>query len=87
MLKRIPHTEMEILTGIQTSFDYLAMQQRLGKYYLKFLNIISNMKKTGDFIKIGSGPGYQTARVAERNRDARIQALEPSYDLSVMITK
>jgi len=64
MLKRIPHSEMEIIKGAQTAEDYLAMQQRLGKYYLKFLNIISNMKKTGDFIEIGSGPRYQTARVA-----------------------
>lgn len=81
MPKRIPHTEMEIITGAQRACDYLAMQQRLGKYYLKFLDMLGNLKKTGDFLEVGSGPGYQTAKVAERNPSARIQAIEPSFDM------
>jgi ubiquinone/menaquinone biosynthesis C-methylase UbiE len=82
MPKRISHTESEVITGKQTAEEYLAMQQRLGKFYLKkFLEILDDQKKTGAFLEIGCGPGYQTARVAEHNKEIRIQALEPSSDM------
>lgn len=82
MLRRIPHTAMEVITGKQTAEEYLAMQQKLGKFYLKgFLAILEDQKKTGDFLEIGCGPGYQTAQVAKHNKHSRIQALEPSSDM------
>jgi ubiquinone/menaquinone biosynthesis C-methylase UbiE len=82
MLRRIPHAELEVITGKQTAEEYLAMQRRLGKFYLKkFLEILRDQNKTGDFLEIGSGPGYQTARVAQLNQLSRIQALEPSADM------
>ena len=82
MPKRIPHIESEVITGKQQAEEYLEMQQRLGRFYLKqFLRILNGQKKTGDFLEIGSGPGYQTVQVAESIQDAKIQALEPSSDM------
>lgn len=82
MFKRVAHTDLQVIQGKQTAEEYLAMQEKLGKFYLKkFLAILDDQKRTGDFLEIGSGPGYQTARVAERNRESRIKALEPSSDM------
>jgi len=85
MFKRIPHTESQVITGKQTTEEYLEMQKRLGEFYLrKFLEILDSQKKSGEFLEIGPGPGYQTARVAEHNQESRIQALEPSSDMIVI---
>ncbi|VVB63717.1 Ubiquinone/menaquinone biosynthesis C-methyltransferase UbiE [uncultured archaeon] len=68
--------------GKQTAEEYLAMQQKLGRFYLRnFLKILGNQNKAGNFLEIGCGPGYQTAKVAEHNQKCRIQALEPSSDM------
>ncbi len=79
---RVPHGEMEILSGRKTAEDYLRMQQAMGRFYLKgFLASLARLHRSGDFLEIGSGPGYQTAQVARRHPGARIQALEPSSDM------
>jgi len=42
MPKRIPHTDLEIITGEQTTDQYLEMQKRMGRFYLsKFLSVLS----------------------------------------------
>ena len=82
MPKRNPHIESEVITGKQQAEEYLEMQKRLGRFYLKqFLRILNSQEKTGDFLEIGSGPGYQTVQVAECIQDAKIQALGPSSDM------
>ena len=82
MAKRIPHTDLEVITGEQSVEEYLAMQKKLGRFYLgRFLRILASQKKKGRFLEIGSGPGYQTAEIAERNRDSEIVAVEPSADM------
>ena len=82
MPKRIPHSDLEVITGQQTSEDYLEMQKRLGKFYLGgFLKLLAQQKKTGRFLEVGSGPGYQTAEVAKKNPEVEITAVEPSSDM------
>lgn len=82
MPKRIPHSDLEVITGQQTSEDYLEMQKRLGKFYLRgFLNLLLQQKKTGHFLEVGCGPGYQTAEVAKAIPEADITAIEPSADM------
>ncbi len=82
MPRRIPHTELEIITGQLRTEDYLEMQKKLGRFYLKgFLRLLARQEKRGRFLEVGSGPGYQTARVASENRDADITAIEPSADM------
>jgi ubiquinone/menaquinone biosynthesis C-methylase UbiE len=73
---------MEVITGQQTTEDYLEMQKKLGKFYLsKFLELLGQQNKTGRFLEVGSGPGYQTAEVAKMNQEADITAIEPSGDM------
>jgi SAM-dependent methyltransferase len=82
MPKRIPHTDLEVLTGTETAEDYLAMQRRLGRFYLKaFLKILTRQNKSGRFLEVGPGPGYQTAIIAEDHPKAEIVGLEPSPDM------
>lgn len=82
MPKRIPHTDSEIITGTKTSQDYLKMQKKLGRFYLKnFLKIFSQLNKKGSFLEIGPGPGYQTVLIANRFLNAKIKALEYSADM------
>lgn len=82
MPKRIPHTDLEIITGKQTTDQYLEMQKRMGRFYLsKFLKVLENQNKSGKFLEIGSGPGYQTVHVAKRVTDSEIIALDPSSDM------
>jgi predicted O-methyltransferase YrrM len=82
MPKRIPHTDLEVLAGAETAEDYLAMQRRLGRFYLKgFLKILARQNKSGRFLEVGPGPGYQTAIIAEGHPEAEIVGLEPSADM------
>lgn len=82
MPKRIPHSDLEIITGQKTTEDYLKMQKKLGRFYLHgFLKLLAQQKKTGRFLEIGSGPGYQTAEVARENREVDVTAVEPSEDM------
>jgi hypothetical protein len=60
MPDRIPHSNQEIITGQQTTTNYLGMQKMLGKFYLrKFFAILDGQHKTGRFLELGSGSGYQ----------------------------
>jgi ubiquinone/menaquinone biosynthesis C-methylase UbiE len=87
MLKRIPHTDLEVITGEQTTDQYLKMQKRMGRFYLsRFLIAVEKQNKTGKFLEIGSGPGYQTVQVAKRITDSRITVLEPSSDMIKVAT-
>ncbi len=82
MPRRIPHTETEVITGKETTEEYLEMQKRIGRFYLKrFLRILADQGKSGRFLEIGSGPGYQTAKVAEKYPKTEIVAVEPSADM------
>jgi SAM-dependent methyltransferase len=82
MPKRIPHTDLEVLTGTETAEDYLAMQRRLGRFYLnRFRKILAGLGKSSRFLEIGPGPGYQTAIIAEDYPEAEIAGLEPSPDM------
>ncbi len=82
MPKRIPHTDLEVLAGAETAEYYLAMQRRLGRFYLKsFLKILARQNKSGRFLEVGPGPGYQTAIIAEGHPEAEIVGLEPSADM------
>jgi ubiquinone/menaquinone biosynthesis C-methylase UbiE len=82
MPKRIPHSDLEIITGQETTQDYLEMQKKLGRFYLRgFLRMLARQKKTGHFLEVGCGPGYQTAEVAKENPNAHITAIEPSVDM------
>jgi ubiquinone/menaquinone biosynthesis C-methylase UbiE len=87
MPNRIPHSDLEVITGQQTTEDYLEMQKRLGRFYLGgFLRILAQQRRSGSFLEVGSGPGYQTAEVAERHQHAEIVAIEPSADMIVVAT-
>ncbi len=82
MTQRIPHTDCEVITGEGVARDYLKMQQKLGRFYLKhFLRIVTGMAKGGSFLEIGPGPGYQTSIIAQRFPGAKITALEYSADM------
>ena len=58
------------------------MQRRIGRFYLKrFRNILTALNKSGRFLEIGTGPGYQTAIIAEDHPNSEIVGLEPSPDM------
>lgn len=80
--QRVPHGESEVLSGKRTAEEYLRMQQAMGRFYLKgFMAALAGLKKSGNFLEIGSGPGYQTAQVAKQYPGSGIRALEPSRDM------
>jgi predicted O-methyltransferase YrrM len=82
MPKRIPHTDLEVLTGTETAEDYLEMQRRIGRFYLKrFRKMLAALGGSGRFLEIGTGPGYQTAIIAEDYPETEIVGLEPSPDM------
>lgn len=82
MPKRIPHTDMEVITGAQKTQDYLKMQKRLGRFYFKdFFSKFDLLSKAGRFLEVGPGAGYQTAIVAERYKPGEIVGLEYSPDM------
>lgn len=82
MLTRTPHTDLQVITGAETTENYLEMQKKQGRFYLaKFLTLLEQQNKTGKYLEIGSGPGYQTVQVANRLKNSMIVALEPSIDM------
>jgi predicted O-methyltransferase YrrM len=88
MPKRIPPTDFEVLTGKNTAEEYLAMQKRLGKFYLKgFLKELMAQNRKGKYLEIGPGPGFQTAIIAEKNPESEITAVELSADMIHIATK
>lgn len=82
MPKRIPHTDMEVITGEKTTKDYLKIQKKLGRFYFKdFFSKFDLLTKKGRFLEVGPGPGYQTGIVAERYNPTEIVGLEYSPDM------
>lgn len=82
MPRRIPHTDMEVITGTQTTRNYLKMQKILGRFYFKdFFSKFDLLHRTGRFLEVGPGGGYQTAIVAERYKPEEIVGLEYSSDM------
>jgi ubiquinone/menaquinone biosynthesis C-methylase UbiE len=87
MLKRIPHTDLAIITGDQSAQNYLEMQKKMARFYLNgFLRIVEDQKKNGKFLEIGPGPGYQTVEIIRRFPGAQITALEASSDMIKVAT-
>lgn len=73
------HTDLAILADPAEAKKYLAMQQRFGRFYLgRFLKRLDAQNKSGRFLEVGAGPGYQTVKVAKAHPDAHIRILEPS---------
>ena len=82
MPKRIPHTDMEVITGVKTTQDYLEMQKKLGRFYFKdFFSKFDLLPRTGRFLEVGPGPGYQTGIVTERYKPSEVVGLEYSSDM------
>jgi ubiquinone/menaquinone biosynthesis C-methylase UbiE len=82
MPRRIPHTDMEVIAGTQTTQNYLKMQKILGRFYFKdFFSKFDLLHRTGRFLEVGPGGGYQTAIVAERYKPEEIVGLEYSSDM------
>jgi predicted O-methyltransferase YrrM len=85
--KRIPHIDLEVLAGEKKAEDYLAMQERLGRFYLRgFLEILARQNRSGRFLEVGTGPGYQTAVIATAYPETEIVGLEPSADMVKIAT-
>lgn len=73
------HTDLGILADPETAKKYLDMQRKFGRFYLgRFLRLLDRQGKSGRFLEIGAGPGYQTAQVAKAHPDVRLHILEPS---------
>jgi ubiquinone/menaquinone biosynthesis C-methylase UbiE len=63
------------------------MQRRLGRFYLGgFRKALARLGKSGRFLEIGTGPGYQTAVIAQDHPGAEIVGLEPSADMVRLAT-
>jgi ubiquinone/menaquinone biosynthesis C-methylase UbiE len=87
MFKRTPHTDLAIITGNYSAQNYLEMQKKMARFYLKgFLRILEDQKRNRKFLEIGSGPGYQTVEIIKRFPGVRITALEPSSDMIKVAT-
>jgi ubiquinone/menaquinone biosynthesis C-methylase UbiE len=88
MPKRIPHTDLEVITGAKATRDYLTMQKKMGKFYFKdFFSRMDQVNKGNRFLEVGPGPGYQTALVAEKYRPGEIIGLEYSTDMIAVAEK
>jgi SAM-dependent methyltransferase len=82
MPTRKPHTDFEVIDGAATAEYYLGMQRRLGRFYLNgFRKLLARQNKSGRFLEIGTGPGYQTAFIAQDHPTSEIVGLEPSTDM------
>jgi len=82
MPKRIPHVYSEAITGVKETTNYLAMQKKLGRFYLKgFIKRLIGFNKKGLFLEIGPGPAYQTSEIAKQAEGIKIKALEYSEDM------
>jgi len=85
MPKRIPHTNFEVITGENTTQDYLKMQKKLGGFYFKeFFGSFDKIVKGKRFLEVGPGLGYQTALVAQKYHPEEIVVLEYSEDMIVV---
>ena len=82
MPKRIPHKELEVITGEKKTEDYLKMQKMMGRFYFKdFFAKFNQIQNQGRFLEIGPGPGYQTTLIAEKYKPTELIGLEYSQDM------
>jgi ubiquinone/menaquinone biosynthesis C-methylase UbiE len=82
MPKRIPHSDLAVITGEKKTKNYLEMQKKMGRYYFKdFLKKFDRINRKGRFLEIGPGPGYQTMLIAEKYQPSEIIGLEYSPDM------
>jgi ubiquinone/menaquinone biosynthesis C-methylase UbiE len=82
MLKRIPHSDLQVITGENKTKNYLEMQKKMGRFYFKdFFKKFDRINQNGRFLEIGPGPGYQTALIADKYNPVEIIGLECSADM------
>jgi len=71
-----------VMTGRRMANDYLRIQKAVGWVYLGgFYRILEQNPRSGRYLEIGSGPGYQTAEVMQRLSPDEIVCVEPSRDM------
>lgn len=82
MLKRIPHKEFEVIRGESKTRDYLNMQKKMCRFYLKnFIRKFEKINFPDRFLEIGPGPGYQTVLIAQKYNPFEIVGFEYSGDM------
>jgi SAM-dependent methyltransferase len=71
-----------VMTGRQLAKDYLRYQKAISWIYLGgFYRTLEQDPRSGRFLEIGSGPGFQTAEVMQRLSPREIVCVEPSRDM------
>ncbi len=71
-----------VMTGRHAAKEYLRYQKIIGGIYLNgFYRTIEQERRSGRYLEIGSGPGYQTAEVMQRLSPDEIVCVEPSRDM------
>ncbi|BCY17616.1 hypothetical protein hrd7_14650 [Leptolinea sp. HRD-7] len=72
----------EVMTGRHAAREYLRYQKILGGLYLGgFYRTLEQERRSGRYLEIGSGPGFQTAEVVRRLSPDEIVCVEPSRDM------
>ncbi len=72
----------EVMTGRHMAREYLRYQKIIGGFYLNgFYRTLEQERRSGRYLEIGSGPGYQTAEVMQRLSPDEIVCVEPSRDM------
>jgi len=72
----------EVMTGRHAAREYLRYQKILGGLYLDgFYRTLEQEHRSGRYLEIGSGPGFQTAEVMKRLSPDEIVCVEPSRDM------
>lgn len=70
------------MTGRHAAREYLRYQKILGGLYLGgFYRTLEQERRSGRYLEIGSGPGFQTAEVMKRLSPDEIVCVEPSRDM------
>ncbi len=81
MTMRVPHKD-ETFSEDQNAAEYLARHEKgAGTQFKAFLKDFHQLNPEGHFLEIGPGPGFLTAKIAEKKPLAQITALEPSPEM------
>jgi SAM-dependent methyltransferase len=71
-----------VMTGQRMAKEYLRYQKAISWIYLNgFYRTLEQNPRSGRFLEIGSGPGFQTAEVMRRFSPGEIVCVEPSRDM------
>lgn len=71
-----------VMTGQRMAKEYLRYQKAISWIYLNgFYQTLEQHPRSGRFLEIGSGPGFQTAEVMRRFSPREIVCVEPSRDM------